>query len=125
MKTVVVMERPNGSSIKPVQVVTRVERVATVQGIVNTLRGPPGRQGDKGEPGIAGSPGTGVGSSSRFNAPTPGVTWVINHNLGKPPQVSVFSTGGKQMWAEILHTSDMQTLISFDLPTAGYALYQA
>lgn len=46
----------------------------------------------------------------------------MNHNFGSRPLVSVFSMGGREMWAEVVHASDNQALIYFDAPTAGYAI---
>lgn len=47
--------------------------------------------------------------------------WIINHNLGVQPQITVLSMGGMIMLAEILHTSTNQAIIYFDNPTAGIA----
>lgn len=49
-------------------------------------------------------------------------TWVVNHNFGWKPNVQVLSTGGREMLAEILHTSDNQVQIFFDEPRAGLAI---
>ena len=49
-------------------------------------------------------------------------TWTVNHNFNSRPLVSVFGTGGREMWAEVVHASDNQALIYFDAPTAGYAI---
>ena len=49
-------------------------------------------------------------------------TWTENHNFNSIPMVSVFGTGGREMWAEVVHASDNQALIYFDAPTAGYAI---
>lgn len=53
---------------------------------------------------------------------TPISVWVINHNLGRRPLVSVFSIGGVEMMAEIIHISINQAQVIFDNPTAGYAV---
>jgi len=58
----------------------------------------------------------------RHNQTAPADTWTVNHNFGSPPLVSVFSMGGREMWAEVVHASDNQALIYFDAPTAGYAI---
>jgi hypothetical protein len=49
-------------------------------------------------------------------------TWTINHNLGKWPDIKVYSTGGKEMWAEILNSSYNQAIVYFDSPTTGFAI---
>lgn len=53
---------------------------------------------------------------------TPIATWVINHNLGRRPLVGVFTVGGVEMMAEIIHVSLNQVQVFFDNPTAGYAV---
>lgn len=48
-------------------------------------------------------------------------SWTVNHNLGFRPAVEVFSVGGAEIDAEVLHTSLNQTVISFNAATAGSA----
>ncbi|HET6497704.1 MAG TPA: DUF2793 domain-containing protein, partial [Coriobacteriia bacterium] len=48
-------------------------------------------------------------------------TWTVNHNLGFRPSVEVFSVGGAEIDAAVLHTSVNQTVISFNTATAGSA----
>lgn len=50
-------------------------------------------------------------------------SWTVNHNLGFRPAVEVFSVGGAEIEAEVLHTSVNQTVISFTTPTAGSARF--
>lgn len=52
----------------------------------------------------------------------PMVTWTVNHNLGFRPNINLYSAGGREMMAEVLHTSLNQTLVYFDNPTAGSAV---
>jgi hypothetical protein len=52
---------------------------------------------------------------------TPVSTWIINHNLGYKPDVTLYSDGGVVMYADIVHTSNNQTQIIFNLPTTGVA----
>lgn len=74
--------------------------------------------GLQGATGPAGPPD----SYHRHDQVTPADTWTVNHNFGSRPLVSVFSMGGREMWAEVVHASDNQALIYFDAPTAGYAI---
>ncbi len=53
---------------------------------------------------------------------TPASTWTLNHNLGYRPKTSVYSVGGVEVSAEVVHTSDNQVQILFDAPFAGYAV---
>lgn len=48
--------------------------------------------------------------------------WVVNHNLGYRPAVSVLSMGGMQMLAEVQHNSLNQAFVYFDSPTTGQAI---
>ena len=78
--------------------------------LINTgLMGPPGPPGPGGE-------------YHRHDQGTPSDLWTVNHNFGKRPLVGVFDTGGREVWAEVLHASDNQVLIYFDGPLAGYAI---
>jgi hypothetical protein len=49
-------------------------------------------------------------------------TWTVNHNLGFRPAVSTLSVGGKEMLAEVIHTSVNQFIAYFDAPTSGIAI---
>lgn len=62
-----------------------------------------------------------VGSGVTFEQLTPATTWNINHNLGYRPSVEVFSVGGAEIDAEVLHLSVNQTQIHFVVATAGSA----
>lgn len=50
-------------------------------------------------------------------------SWTVNHNLGFRPAVEVFSAGGAEVDAEILHTSLNQTVISFNAAVTGSARF--
>ena len=81
--------------------------------LINTgLMGPPGPPGPQGE----------GGEYHRHDQGTPSDLWTVNHNFGKRPVVGVFDTGGREVWAEVIHVSDNQVLIYFDGPLAGYAI---
>lgn len=81
--------------------------------LINTgLMGPPGPPGPTG-------PG---GKYHRHDQGTPADLWTVNHNFGQRPVVGVFDTGGREVWAEVIHFSDNQVLIYFDGPLAGYAI---
>ena len=73
------------------------------------------------------SVGQGPAGASGVGAPpfpflSPQSTWVINHNLLRRPLVGVFTVGGVEMWAEVLHVSLNQVIVTFDEPVAGYAI---
>lgn len=56
-----------------------------------------------------------------YIANTPSSTWTIPHNLGYRPDVSVYSIGGVEVVADILHIDFNNVLIMFNLPYAGRA----
>ena len=56
-----------------------------------------------------------------FNQASPLATWNIAHNLARYPDVSVYSLGGLEVVAEILHIDNNNLSITFSLPFAGRA----
>jgi hypothetical protein len=52
----------------------------------------------------------------------PLAVWTINHNFGYRPDITVFSAGGMEVAAEILHTSSSQATATFDIPFSGMAI---
>lgn len=50
-------------------------------------------------------------------------TWTVNHNFGRHPVVQVYSVGGALISGDVLNVSVNQTLISFDTPTKGLAVF--
>jgi hypothetical protein len=81
-----------------------IARVREVVKVDTPLQGPPGNMAAY----------THVQSS-------PASTWIINHNLGYKPDVTLYTTGGVVMYAEIVHISNNQTQIIFTIPTSGVA----
>jgi hypothetical protein len=73
--------------------------------------------GPIGPPGPPGPSGAGYD----FNQASPAITWTINHNLGYRPSVQMFTVGGLEVLGEIQHTSNNQTLITFNIAVAGTA----
>jgi hypothetical protein len=75
------------------------------------------RTGPAGPPGPPGAAGSGYNHTQA----SPSSTWVVNHNLGFRPDVSVTSLGGLEVEAEVSHMDDTTCTISFSLPFAGRA----
>jgi hypothetical protein len=75
--------------------------------IVVTTLGPPGPPGP-----VAGFD---------FTQSSAAVSWTINHNLGYRPSVQVFNVGGLEVLGEIQHTSNNQTIVTFNTAMAGTA----
>ena len=61
------------------------------------------------------------GSAFEFEQASPSDTWIINHNLGYEPLVSVLTAGGEEVVAELLHVSDNQVRVLLASPLAGRA----
>jgi hypothetical protein len=74
--------------------------------------------------GVQGPPGGG-GSAPRHihTQASASATWTINHNLGLRPQVEVLSPGGVQVEAAVQHITDNQTVITFNTPQTGQAIF--
>ena len=70
--------------------------------------------------GPAGASGSGVVPPFQFLTATQ--IWVVNHNLNRRPLIGVFSVGGIEMMAEVIHISANQVQVIFDNPVAGYAI---
>jgi hypothetical protein len=62
------------------------------------------------------------GSGYEFIQSSAAATWTINHNLGRNPVVSILSTGGIEVEAEVMHISPNQTVVNFASPFAGKAM---
>lgn len=54
--------------------------------------------------------------SQTFSAST---SWVVNHNLGREPLISITTLGGAEIEVTILHTNLNQFVVYFDSPVAG------
>ncbi|MGQ0622670.1 MAG: hypothetical protein ACT4QA_22650 [Panacagrimonas sp.] len=73
--------------------------------------------GGQGPPGPAGVAETYLHTQSIAST-----AWTINHNRGAiPGSVTVYSVGGMEVNADVIHTSNNQTSILFSSPYAGFA----
>lgn len=52
---------------------------------------------------------------------TPSAEWIINHNLGAEPIVTVLTVGGVEMEANVIHVSENQVRVYFASAQAGRA----
>ncbi len=73
-----------------------------------------GRRGPQGPPG---SPGSAFTHTQAIAS----ATWVVAHNLGFRPAVSVVSAGGIEVDAEVAHISLVLLEVRFGAPFAGTA----
>jgi hypothetical protein len=69
-----------------------------------------------GIPGLAGD----QAAVFEFDQVSPSATWTVNHNLnGKPSSVMVLNSGGREIEADLLHTSNSQFILYFTTPQSG------
>lgn len=72
-------------------------------------------QGPPGPPGAAGGAAythTQIGAAD---------TWIINHNLGRYPAITLLSPGLAEFIAEVVHTSVNQAIVTLATPQTGLA----
>lgn len=88
------------------------------QKVTVVISGPPGPRGLQGPQGISG----GEAAAHYHTQVTPASSWVINHNLGYRPNITVeeAETGYIIMCSEI-HHSVTQVELQFNIPRAGTA----
>ena len=56
-----------------------------------------------------------------FTQATPAAMWTINHNLGYRPTVELFTLGGEEFDADVIHVSNNQTVVYLNTAIAGTA----
>ncbi len=88
--------------------------VVVVQQNANVIASSRGLRGERGPSGVS-------GDSFEFSQSSPALQWSISHNLGRRPIVELFSVGGAEIDADVLHPSVDQVIVYFVSPTAGSA----
>ncbi len=80
-----------------------------------------GAQGEQGIQGLQGITGLdGVGDLHfAFNQSSPSSIWIVNHNLGKFPSVTVLDSSGDQIEGTIRYVNFNQVTIEFSAPFSG------
>lgn len=74
--------------------------------------------------GARGAPGVDSGSAVlpfEYVQAAPSDLWNVNHNLGRRPIVAVYSVGGVEITADVVHLSINQLQVNFAAPVAGFA----
>jgi hypothetical protein len=51
-------------------------------------------------------------------------TWIVNHNLGAIPGITIMSTGGLEINAGVMHVSNNQFIVTLSTPFAGQVVCQ-
>lgn len=82
----------------------------------------PGPQGAPGPPGADGQPGTPGGSQFLLNQTAPSATWLVQHNLGYLPHITIIDASGEVVLTDIHHTDVNQAVLTFASPTTGKAV---
>ncbi len=67
---------------------------------------------------LAGPPGTPTPEFTVTQS-SPSASWIVNHNLGFHPLVTILTPGFVEMEAQITHTSNNQLLVGFASPQTG------
>lgn len=78
----------------------------------------PGPTGPTGPPGTGGGGG---GGSLAYEQQVSSATWVIVHNLGFQPNVTVVDTAGTTIEGSISYDSPSQITLTFSVPFSGTA----
>lgn len=77
----------------------------------------------QGPQGAAGPPGPPAGADLHYThtqGPAASV-WVITHNLGKFPDITVFDSAGDECDGDVVHNSLSQVTVTFSAPFSGVA----
>ena len=93
-------------------------------GADSTVPGPPGEtgpQGEQGEPGPQGPAGTLEGAAYLHNQGVAAAVWVIQHNLGWYPNVTVVDSGGSTVEGDVTAASINQLQLTFSGAFTGVA----
>lgn len=77
--------------------------------------------GPAGPPGPPGTPGSGGDLAYTHTQLAPSTTWLVTHNLGKYPAVTVVDSGGTLVVGDVQHTSPNQLTITFTAAFGGVA----
>ena len=136
---VIITEGPDSPvvSVNPIQTVEQRQPILVSQ---DTLIGPVGPKGDPGEDGVDGAPGPqgpqgpqgGVGPMGPVGGEANLVgyvhtqaiasnTWTINHNLGRSVTIVLYTIGGMEFTAEVLHVNSNQAIAYLATAITGTA----
>ena len=107
---------------EPPQAQIQVSPPPSVSVVTLAQQGPSGAPGPQGPPGPEGPQGP-SGANYLHTQSTASSTWVVNHNLGIFPRVTVLDDGGNEVLAGVTHTSENQVVIQFGAPFSGRATF--
>lgn len=72
-------------------------------------------------PGPAGPRGPTGGEPFEWHQATPAATWIVNHDLGHYPQVSIADDSGALVLADVIYSSLNVVTVIFSSPRSGWA----
>ena len=101
------------------------DAISTMQDVekkIAVISGPKGDKGDAGTPGTPGVDGA-QGSDLKYtwSPPSAQSIWVIAHNLGKYPSVTVLDSTGRLVTPEVTYLNINSVEVSFAFATSGTA----
>ena len=92
---------------QPSHILAQVNSPASVQATLASV-------GPQGVPGVGGSAYDHIQTAASD-------VWIINHNLGRRPSITLIDAGGSQIVGEVLHLSANQARAYFAIPISGSA----
>ena len=117
LSVIEIVERPVQVVLDNGQVTFEVIEVNAVVELGTS--GPQGAQGPQGEKGDQGDPGPTLAYTHTQN--TPSAVWVITHNLGIYPNITIEEFGGSILEAELAYDNSNQVTVTFSALVSGYA----
>jgi hypothetical protein len=80
-----------------------------------------GPEGPPGPPGPIGPPGSGTAENYSFvyNSGSPASVWIVHHNLGWYPSVTVVDSGGTVIVPDVFYDDNNTVTLTFGSPTSG------
>ena len=106
----------NVNEVAVTKQVTDLEVVQLVQEVGLTSPGPQGPPGPTGPAGAAG------GSVFEHDQVAPSASWLITHNLGRFPHISVLDGSNNLVLTDVEYTSLNTAVLTFPLPVTGKAV---
>lgn len=79
----------------------------------------PGPQGARGPQGAQGLPG---GTGFVLDQVAPSATWLIQHNLGRYPAVTIIDSAGNLVLTDVFYSDLNTAVLTFASPTTGKAV---
>lgn len=72
--------------------------------------------------GVQGPPGTSAGPAFTFPQSTPSAAWVVYHNLGRKPSITIIRSDNVVTFGQISYPNNQSALVQFGRAISGTAL---